>query len=407
MKEPIAILNRQVRKLRRKEITLVKVLWKNQKVEEATWESEDDMHAKYPNLFYSMNNEMKGKFELENLQKDLNQINKTKANNVIIRSWAQKRTEKGLKNHVDLVKAYGIRNLASALVWYLKHVPHTVPRQVCADVARGRGYYVKGAGVRLNQALINFALDFLEERGYTPLKTPFFIRNDIIAKYAQLAQFDEELCLVSLAFRNIEGSPLDSGNLSEESIDYLDPLIVPPNLEGKDVNTKYCISEGKDTQDLTARCLDPIKYGSTQDHKAGLLTVVPIWDDIMSGTQDHIAGYQVPESPNTVSSVESFDSCFLRVTSDRDEKYLISTIEQSLCAYQSKDHIPPSQLPLRYAGYSACFHIEAGSHGHDTLGIFRVHQFEKVVLFCLTSPDKNDSYDMHEEMIKTLEQFFY
>ncbi|PHT71914.1 hypothetical protein T459_22699 [Capsicum annuum] len=95
------------------------------------------------------------------------------------------------------------------------------------------------------------------------------------------------------------------------------------------------------------------------------------------------------------------------VTSDRDEKYLISTIEQSLCAYQSKDHIPPSQLPLRYAGYSACFHIEAGSHGHDTLGIFRVHQFEKVVLFCLTSPDKNDSYDMHEEMIKTLEQFFY
>lgn len=62
-----------------------------------------------------------------------------------------------------------------------------------ANVAGGRGYYLKGDGVRLNQALINFALDFLEKRKYTPLQTPFFIRKDIMAKCAQLAQFDEEL----------------------------------------------------------------------------------------------------------------------------------------------------------------------------------------------------------------------
>lgn len=62
-----------------------------------------------------------------------------------------------------------------------------------ADIAGGRGYYLKGAGVRLNQALINFGLDFLEKRGYTALQTPFFMRKDIMAKCAQLAQFDEEL----------------------------------------------------------------------------------------------------------------------------------------------------------------------------------------------------------------------
>jgi seryl-tRNA synthetase len=47
--------------------------------------------------------------------------------------------------------------------------------------------------VRLNQALINFGLDFLEKRGYTLLHTPFFMRKEVMAKCAQLAQFDEEL----------------------------------------------------------------------------------------------------------------------------------------------------------------------------------------------------------------------
>ena len=62
-----------------------------------------------------------------------------------------------------------------------------------SEVAGGRGYYLKGDGVRLNQALINFGLDFLEKRGYTALQTPFFMRKEIMAKCAQLAQFDEEL----------------------------------------------------------------------------------------------------------------------------------------------------------------------------------------------------------------------
>ena len=61
-----------------------------------------------------------------------------------------------------------------------------------ASIAGGRGFYLKGDGVRLNQALINFGLDFLEKRGYTALQTPFFMRKDVMAKCAQLAQFDEE-----------------------------------------------------------------------------------------------------------------------------------------------------------------------------------------------------------------------
>ena len=60
----------------------------------------------------------------------------------------------------------------------------------------------------------------------------------------------------------------------------------------------------------------------------------------------------------------------------------------------------------RYAGYSTCFRKEVGSHGRDTLGIFRVHQFEKVEQFCITSPIGNNSWDMHEEMLKNSEEFY-
>jgi seryl-tRNA synthetase len=60
----------------------------------------------------------------------------------------------------------------------------------------------------------------------------------------------------------------------------------------------------------------------------------------------------------------------------------------------------------RYAGYSTCFRKEAGSHGRDTLGIFRVHQFEKVEQFCITSPNDDDSWKMFDEMIKNSEEFY-
>jgi seryl-tRNA synthetase len=64
-----------------------------------------------------------------------------------------------------------------------------------AHVAGGRGYFLKGDGVLLNQALINFGLTF--RRNYTPMQTPFFMRKEIMGKCAQLAQFDEELYKVS------------------------------------------------------------------------------------------------------------------------------------------------------------------------------------------------------------------
>lgn len=59
----------------------------------------------------------------------------------------------------------------------------------------------------------------------------------------------------------------------------------------------------------------------------------------------------------------------------------------------------------RYAGISTCFRQEVGSHGRDTRGIFRVHQFEKIEQFVLTSPHDNKSWEMMDEMIANAENF--
>lgn len=159
-----------------------------------------------------------------------------------------------------------------------------------AKVVGHRGYFLKNWGVRLNQALINYGLQFLADREFTLLQTPFLMKKDVMAKTAQLGDFDEQL---------------------------------------------------------------------------------------------------------------------YKVVGDADDKYLIATSEQPISAYHMDEWLGATndtQLPLRYAGISTCFRKEAGSHGRDTWGLFRIHQFEKVEQFVITEPEK--SWEMFEEMIGTSEAFF-
>jgi seryl-tRNA synthetase len=152
-----------------------------------------------------------------------------------------------------------------------------------------RGYFLRQWGVFLNQALINYGLEFLTQRNYTALQTPQFMLKDYMAKTAQLEAFDEEL------YKVVDGEP-------------------------------------------------------------------------------------------------------------HNDKYLIATSEQPISAFHADEWLIGKDLPIRYAGYSTCYRREAGSHGRDAWGIFRVHQFEKIEQFLLTDPEK--SWEAFDDMIAISEEFY-
>ena len=154
-----------------------------------------------------------------------------------------------------------------------------------SEIAGSRFYYLKGDLVLLNLALLNYALEKLINKNYTPMWPPFFTKHEVMKAAAELADFEEQL-------------------------------------------------------------------------------------------------YKIQD----------------------EDLYMIATSEQTLAAYHYDEIIDPKRLPFKYAGISSCFRREAGSHGKDTLGIFRVHRFEKVEQFIFCKP--TDSWNYFEELISNSEEIF-
>lgn len=154
-----------------------------------------------------------------------------------------------------------------------------------AEVAGSRFYYLKGELVRLNQAIINFALDFLDKKGFSLMQPPYMLRKKALEGAVPLNAFEEMIY----------------------------------KIEGEDL-------------------------------------------------------------------------------------YLIGTSEHALNAYYMNEIIPAKKLPARFAGISSCFRKEAGSHGKDTKGIFRTHQFEKIEQFVFCRQE--DSWKEFNLILKNTESLF-
>ncbi|KAL0642800.1 hypothetical protein Bca4012_041090 [Brassica carinata] len=268
-------LNKQVAKLKISGGDASEVIQQAEKNKQDAADKEKEVGDAYAKLKEKL-------VKVGNLVPDSVPVSNDEADNPVIKDCGEKPVfAPGQKvlNHVDLVEKTFIANNKRG-----------------AKIAGGRGYFLRGDGVLLNQALISFGLAHLRKRGYTALQPPFIMRKEVMAKSAQLSEFDEQLYKVT--------------------------------------------GKGKDKD----------------------------------------------------------------VTGEGDGKYLIATAEQPLCAYHMDEWIPTPELPIKYAGYSTCFRTEAGSHGRDQLGLFRVHQFEKIEQFCVTSPDENKSWEMLEEMMKNSEE---
>ena len=101
-------------------------------------------------------------------------------------------------------------------------------------------------------------------------------------------------------------------------------------------------------------------------------------------------------------ALSDFEDVIYKV--EGEDLYLLATSEHALLAQHMDEILEGKNLPLRYGGVSPCFRKEAGAHGKDTKGIFRVHQFEKVEQFVFCKPEQ--SWDEHEKLIANAEEFF-
>jgi seryl-tRNA synthetase len=90
------------------------------------------------------------------------------------------------------------------------------------------------------------------------------------------------------------------------------------------------------------------------------------------------------------------DEAQLYVTRE-DDLYLVGTSEVALAGLHQGEILDPQTLPRRYVGFSTCFRREAGTHGKDTRGMFRVHQFDKVEMYSFTHP--GESWNEHEFLL--------
>jgi seryl-tRNA synthetase len=83
---------------------------------------------------------------------------------------------------------------------------------------------------------------------------------------------------------------------------------------------------------------------------------------------------------------------------EQDDLYLVGTSEVPLAAMHMDEILNNKELPIKYAGYSPCYRREAGSHGKDTRGIFRVHWFDKVEMFVFSNIEDADK--IHKELLE-------
>jgi len=100
--------------------------------------------------------------------------------------------------------------------------------------------------------------------------------------------------------------------------------------------------------------------------------------------------------------LDDFEDVIYKV--EDQDLYLIGTSEHAMVSMYSDEILDGNSLPARYAAISPCFRKEAGAHGKDQKGIFRVHQFEKIEQFVFSKPE--DSWYEHENMIAITEEFF-
>jgi seryl-tRNA synthetase len=182
------------------------------------------------------------------------------------------------------------------------------------------------------------------------------------------------------------------GNITNFNFDPLSHVDLISKIDGADikkaseiVGSRYYYLKG----DLVLLNLALMKFAL--DHLISR-NYVPMWTPYFTKHEVMKAAAELADFEEQLYKIEG------------EDLYMIATSEQTLAAYHYDEIIDPKILPLKYVGISSCFRREAGSHGKDTLGIFRVHRFEKVEQFIFCKPE--ESWKYFEELITNAEELY-
>ena len=270
------------------------------------------------------------------------------AANVEIRKWPE--SENGpkrlndAKEHFDLGEALGQMDFETA-----------------AKMSGARFVLLKGQLARLERAIASFMLDLhTGEFGYTECNPPLLVKDDALYGTGQLPKFKEDL------YRTF---PFEFGSMMDE-------------MKGMVAESRAAQAPAFKAAVDMLLSVDPSKM--TAEEKSRLLeNISRSGDEFNSALQSYV---------NLLTS-EGFKA---------NASWLIPTAEVSLTNIVNGDILTEEELPLRFTAWTPCFRSEAGSAGRDTRGMIRLHQFSKVELVSVTTPDQ--SKDEHERMTGAAEE---
>jgi len=128
----------------------------------------------------------------------------------------------------------------------------------------------------------------------------------------------------------------------------------------------------------------------------------------------HEKGYNLIQPPYMINRdsmagtiiTDDFEEAIYKVENQGkgEDLFLIGTSEHAIASMYGKEILDGKNLPFRYGSISPCFRKEAGAHGKDQKGIFRVHQFEKIEQFIFSKPE--DSWKLQEEMLENAKELY-
>jgi seryl-tRNA synthetase len=258
--------------------------------------------------------------------------------------------------------------------------------EAAAKLSGSRFVVLKKGLARMERALGQFMLDLhTEEHGYAEVQPPLLVRDEAAFGTGQLPKFKDDLFASKIprAEPNLSGALnalsllLDKGGASEPSPE---ALLDEPNYRA--------------VQDYFSR--PRVLDESEEDRRQYLKKAIQIL-----GLRLELERRKKPGDAG-VKSVQEFFASLVNDRDNFDTLWLIPTAEVPLTNLVRESILDEAVLPLRYTALTQCFRSEAGAAGKDTRGMLRQHQFDKVELVSITTPEQ--SRDEHERMLACAEE---